>query len=286
MDHVIINGELFPADDAKVSVFDIGFMRGVGAFETVRTLCGGLPHALHDHCERLWRTTKELSIPPFKPEITVRADIQRLYDACAYDELRLNLMVTPGINTHDVFESGDPTWVVIAKELKLPPESYYNDGIKVVTFEGSRYLPHLKTTNYLSGRKGWFKAKAAGAQEAIYVNDQGFITEGVTSNILICKDGVVHEVADDRLPGITMAGVEQVAKNMGLDWQRSNITRELLNAADECWITSSVRTVMPVVKVDDQIIGNGKVGPLAKSIRQAYEALCIQEAQADAAAAQ
>lgn len=282
---VIINKDLVPAAEARVSVFDIGFLRGVGAFETLRTLGGGLPHALGAHCDRLWRTTKELSIPPFKSEAEVRADIQRLYNACGYDELRLNLMVTPGINTSDVFGSAEPTWVLIAKELKAPDESYYRDGIAVVTFEGSRYLPHLKTTNYLSGRKGWFQAKEAGAQEAIYINEQGLVTEGVTSNILICKNNCVYEVAADRLPGITMAGVEKVAKSIGLDWQRCELSLDALLDADECWITSSVRTIMPVVSVDGKLIADGQVGAWAPRLRQEYERRCLEEARADATAA-
>ena len=285
-EHVIINDELFAADQAKVSVFDIGFVRGVGAFETIRTLGGGLPHALKQHCDRLWRTTQELNIPPFKTEADVRSDIQRLYEACGYDELRINIVVTPGINTVDVFGSADPTWVIIAKELVAPPERYYEQGIRVVSFQGSRFLPHLKTTNYLSGRKGWFKAQEAGAQEAIYINDHGEVSEGVTSNVLIAKDNCIYEVASERLSGVTMTGLATVAQQAGIPWKKAALTIDDLCNADECWITSSVRTVMPVVEIDGRPIANGTVGPLAKLLRQQYEESCLAEAQADAAAAQ
>ncbi len=283
-DFVLINDDLFPAAEATISVFDLGFMRGVGAFETLRTYAGGLPHALTAHCDRIWKAAHEFGLEPLKTEAEVRADLAKLYAHCGYDEIRVNLMVTPGQNTDGLFNAAHPTWVMIAKELKRFPAHYYSEGVKAICFDGERPLPHLKTTSYLAGRRGYLQAQAAGAHEAFYVNPHGDVTEGVTSNILIVKDQCIFEVEDDCLAGITKAGMHVLADRLGIPWSKQRISKAMLYDADECWITSAVRELIPVVQVDDQKIGSGCVGPLAKQFMSLYGQYCIDEVRADAAA--
>ncbi|NRA40343.1 MAG: aminotransferase class IV [Planctomycetes bacterium] len=280
-DHVLINGQLVTAEEATVSVFDLGFLRGIGAFETLRTY-NGKPHALQQHLERIQNSIDSLGIDLHLEATAIRKDIQCLYQACQHQELRLNFVVSPGVNTDGLFGSDAATWIIIAKNLQRLPETCYQNGVSAVCFSGQRFLPQLKTTNYLIGRKGYMQAQAAGAHEALYVNEQGFVTEGVTSNLLIIKDRqIIDTLSMNCLPGITKSGLQRLAQQLHIPWQKKNITQEEMYAADEVWISSAVRELVPVISVDGNIIGDGKPGPLANECMPLYHQLCIDDAESD-----
>jgi branched-chain amino acid aminotransferase len=280
-----VNGRIVSAAEATVSVLDLGFLRGVGAFESLRTYGGGLPHALEEHLQRLWESAASFGLPPCFTTAQARSLIAELYRRCQHGELRVNVVVTPGINTSGVFGASQPTWVLIAREVHRPEESCYTDGVSAVTFEASRILPALKTTNYLVGKTGIELAERSGAHEAFYVSTQGYVTEGVTSNVLVVKGRRIMTPVADCLPGITKAGIRPLAVAQGLEWYECNLTRDDLYTADEVWITSAVRELIPVVKVDGRAISAGTVGPVAKAIGALYHQTCISDSRRDAAAA-
>ena len=283
-DHFALNGRVIPAAEANVSVLDLGFLRGVGAFETLRTY-GGHPHALGEHLARLWESAAAFGLSPCFDIAEARALIAEIRKRSGHDELRVNLVVTPGEHTSGVFGAGSPTWVMIARDVHAPPEESYRDGVAAVTFEATRHLPTLKTTNYLVGKTGLALAEKTGAHEAFYVNEQGYVTEGVTSNVLIVHGKRLMTPVADCLPGITKAGLRPLAVAAGLTWYECNLTRDDLYTADEVWITSAVREVMPVVRVDGRPIHDGRVGPWAIRMRTAYHQRCIDEARTDAQSA-
>jgi branched-chain amino acid aminotransferase len=280
-DFFAIDGRIVPAEQATVSVLDLGFLRGVGAFETLRTY-DGHPHALPEHLRRLWESCAAFGVVPFIEERAVRRLIAEIRRKSGHDELRVNLVVTPGINTSGVFGAERPTWVLIAREVHAPPESAYRDGVAAVTFEASRHLPTLKTTSYLVGKTGLMQAEREGAHEAFYVDRAGHVTEGVTSNVLIVSSGAVVTPIVDCLPGITKAGLRPLAEAEGLRWHERTITRDELYAADEVWISSAVRELLPVVRVDGRAIGSGSPGPWARTLRERYRQRCVDEARRDA----
>jgi len=280
-DYFALNGRVVPAADATISVLDLGFLRGVGAFETLRTY-GGHPHALTDHLRRLWESAASFGIEPFFSEADVRRLLADIRSRSGHAELRANFVVTPGEHTSGVFGASTPTWVIIARDVHAPPESWYEQGVTAVTFEATRHLPTLKTTNYLVGKTGLALAEKAGAHEAFYVSPEGYVTEGVTSNVLIVQGKRLMTPIIDCLPGITKGGVRPLAEAAGLTWYECNLTRDDLYTADEVWITSAVRELMPVVTVDGKRIADGRVGPWAKRLRTDYRARCISEALQDA----
>jgi branched-chain amino acid aminotransferase len=283
-DWFAVNGRIVPADQAAISALDLGFLRGVGAFETFRTY-DGHPHALGEHLRRIWESADSFGQKPFFDEATVRRVVTEIRTRSGHAELRVNMVVTPGSHGEGVFgTTGDPTWVVIARDVHAPPESSYEQGVAAVTFQSSRHLPTLKTTSYLSGRKGLELATKAGAHEAFYVDDSGYVTEGVTSNVLIRVGNRVMTPVADCLPGITKAGVKPIAERLGLTWYECRITRDDVYTADEVWITSAVREVLPIVRVDGKLIGDGRVGEWGRKLRQAYRAQCIADARRDAGA--
>jgi branched-chain amino acid aminotransferase len=282
-DFYALNGRIVPAEEARISVLDLGFLRGVGAFETLRTY-GGYPHALGDHLRRLWATAAAFGLAPFFDERDVRRAIAEILTRSGHPELRVNIVVTPGENLAGVFEARNPTWVLIARDVHALPESVYRDGVSVVTFESQRLWPAHKTTTYLSGKSGVSAAERAGAHEALYVSAEGYVSEGVTSNVLIIRGTRLFTPVADCLAGITKAGIRPLAEAEGLSWNECRLTRDDLYFADEVWITSSVRELVPVVKVDERTIACGKPGPWATKLRGIYHRACVDQALREAGA--
>lgn len=279
-----VNGRIVPAAEASISVLDLGFLRGVGAFETFRTY-DGHPHALAEHLRRIWESAAAFGQKPFFGEADCRRVVREILARSGHPELRVNMVVTPGSHGDGVFgTSGEPTWVVIARDVHAPPESAYEHGLTAVTFQASRHLPTLKTTSYLSGKKGLELAAAAGAHEAFYVDEAGYVTEGVTSNVLVRQGLRVMTPAIDCLPGITKTGLRPIAEGLGLTWYECRITRDDVYTADEVWITSAVREVLPIVRVDGRAVADGKVGEWGRRLRRAYRDEAIASSRRDAGA--
>lgn len=284
-DYFAVNGRVVPAAEASISILDLGFLRGVGAFETFRTY-GGHPHALGAHLRRLWACAATFDLAPCFSEADVRRAVTDILVKSAHAELRVNVVVSPGEHTAGVFGASRPTWVLIAREVHAPAEEMYTHGVAVTTFDGVRPHPTLKTTNYLSGKRGLAAAEAVGAHEALYVSPAGHVTEGVTSNVVVLHGTCVTTPNAQCLAGITRAGLRPVAEAAGLQWTEGPLTRAALATADEIWITSAVREVLPVVRVDGQPVGGGvgagTVGPWAKRLRTAYHQACIEQSRAEA----
>jgi branched-chain amino acid aminotransferase len=281
-DFFSVDGRVVPAGEAMISVLDLGFLRGVGAFETFRTYGGGCPHALGEHLRRVWESGEAIGLKPFFNEADVRRLVAEMRQRSGHDEMRVNLIVTPGVHTSGVFGAERPNWVMIARDLHAPSEDMYAKGVGAVTFDATRHLPTLKTTNYLSGKTGMMLAERAGAHEALYVDPEGYVTEGVTSNLLIVKGRRVMTPVIDCLPGITKAGIRPIAVEQGLEWYECRLTRDDVYLADEVWITSAVRELLPVVAVDGRPIHDGVPGPWARRLRPLYHERCVREARRDA----
>lgn len=284
-DFFAVNGRVVPAAEASVSVLDLGFLRGVGAFETWRTYGGGHPHALSEHLRRLWESGRAIGVEPFFTEADARRLLTEIHRRSGHEELRVNCVITPGDHVSGVFGAQRPTWVMICRDLHAPSPAMYAEGVAAVTFAAQRNLPTLKTTNYLAGRVGLDLAERAGAHEAFYVDPEGYVTEGVTSNVLIVKGRRLMTPVADCLPGITKAGIRPIAEAEGLQWYECRLTRDDLYTADEVWITSAVRELLPVVRVDGHAIHDGVPGPWARRIRPLYHERCTAEARRDAGVA-
>ncbi len=284
-DYFALNGRVAPAAEATVSVLDLGFLRGTGAFETFRTYGGGHPHALGEHLRRIWDSASAIGVAPFFTETEVRRLLAEIRTRSGHEELRVNLVVTPGSHVSGVFGADEPTWVMICRDLHPPTPEQYQRGVGAVTFTATRHLPTLKTTNYLSGKTGMMLADQAGAHEAFYVDPDGYVTEGVTSNVLIVKGTRIMTPKVDCLAGITKGGLRPLAEAEGLQWYECKLTRDDIYLADEVWITSAVREVLPVVTVDGRAIHDGAVGRWAKRLGTLYHQSCVEQSLRDARAA-
>jgi branched-chain amino acid aminotransferase len=278
-----IDGVVMPAAEARIPVLDLAFLRGVGAFDTLCTY-DGHPHGMAAHLARLWDTAGRFGVAPCFSEGDLRRVVREIQARSGLHELRINIVVSPGDLTEGVFGASRPRWVVIARDQHPPPPAAYERGVTVVTCPGHRIWPEVKTTAYLCGWPGLAAAKAAGAHEAVYVDEDGTVREGVTSNVLMRTGTVICSVADSVLPGLTKAGLRAVAERHGLTWREHRMTLHDLQGADEVWITSSVRELVPVVAIDGRPVGDGTPGPWARTLRADYRDRCRQESAADAAA--
>jgi D-alanine transaminase len=284
IDMAAVNGHITPLSEARISVLDLGFLRGTGAFETLATF-GRHPHGVKAHLDRLQRCCEELGIAmPFE-EKTFRSTLVKLKRASGWDDLRINVVVSPGDLTDGVFDSTGPNWVVIARELHTPSPKAYSGGIKVITFPGQRAFPHVKTTAYVTGKRALEQAKIAGAAEAIYQDSAGALLEGVTSNFHAIFGTRLVSPARACLNGLTRGVLRELALQLELTWDESDLTLERLKTADEAFITSAAREVLPVVQVNAITIGSGAVGPWARKLLALHHARAVAEALADAQAA-
>jgi branched-chain amino acid aminotransferase len=275
---VSIDGLVVDSADARVSVFDRGFLYGDSVFEVFRTY-GGAPFAEREHLERLARSAERLMIPlPVSlPELS--AEVRATLDAAGDGEHYVRVVVTRGTGplTYDPSTASAPLRVVIVAPLSLPPAQNYERGIAVTLLNASRPTDDpraagAKASNYLANLLAVHEAKQKGAQEALVLGKGGQILEGASSNLFIVNKGRVRtpEPQPGILVGITRATVLQAAAAEGLTVEEGEIRPEDLFSADEAFITSSIREVMPVVSADGHTIGDGAPGRVTKALHAGY----------------
>jgi len=275
---VCIDGRVVDGADATVSVFDRGFLYGDSVFEVYRTY-GGVPFAERAHLERLARSAKRLMIPMPTSLEQLSSEVRATLDAAGEGEWYVRVVISRGTGplTYDLSTAVEPLRVVLVAPLTLPPREHYDDGIAVAILRASRPTDDAraagaKASNYLANLLAVHEAKQKGAQEALVVGKDGQILEGASSNIFIVKDGKVRtpEPQPGILVGITRATVLQAADVAGIDVGEGEIRPEDLYGADEAFITSSIREVMPVVRADGHSIGAGAPGNITKRLHEGY----------------
>jgi branched-chain amino acid aminotransferase len=269
-------GETCDPQDASISVFDRGFLYGDSVYETLRTT-GGRIVELGAHLDRLRRSAQGIAFElPFGDDEITHAVHETLASADNPDS-RIRIVVTRGIGPIDldtrVAES--PVMVVVASPLVVPSQASYERGISAVVVgerEGS-IRPGLKTGNYLGNILALRRAHELGADDAIMCNADGAVAEGATSNLFMVVAGSVHtpSLATGVLAGITRGVVIDLLRDrLGLPTCERTILPSELRGADELFLTSSVRGIMPVTTLDGAVVGDASAGPLTRRVMQVY----------------
>lgn len=273
---VSIDGVHFPPGEAKVSVFDRGFLYGDSIFETVRTY-GGEPFALAEHMARLERSAARVAIDMPIPAADFGMEIRLAIRAARNPESFARAMLTRGSGPIglDPALAGAPLRVVIVAPLTPLPTSSYRDGVAVVTVRTHRAgdaAAGAKVGNYLGSLLALKEARAQGAHEALIVDPKGQIVEGTTSNVFIVRDGEVVTPPEEAgcLAGITRAHILEIAAEMGQPLRLAPLTPADLASADEVFLSSSIREILPVVRVDDHPVGGGRPGPVTRAIHARF----------------
>ncbi|HEY2760108.1 MAG TPA: branched-chain-amino-acid transaminase [Pirellulales bacterium] len=278
---IYINGKLLDKDDAKVSVYDHGFLYGDGVFEGMRSYAGKV-FRLKEHLDRLWSSAQAiwLTIP-----ITQEAMAQAVNDTLAANGIQdgyIRLVVTRGIGTLglDPNRCSQPQVIVIADKIELYPEDFYRNGLEIVTASTMRNHPNalnprVKSLNYLNNILAKIEGLKAGCIEALMLNHKGEVAEATGDNIFLVRDGVLQTPPIDAgiLEGITRDAVIELARSSGIEVREISLTRHDVYIANECFLTGSAAEVIPVVKIDSRSIGDGKPGPITRDLIERFHKL-------------
>ncbi len=281
---VYLNGSLVPESEAKVSVFDRGFLYGDGLFETMRAYSGKI-FRLERHLRRLFRSAGMISLTLPRGEKEIGAAVYRTLQANELKEAYLRLTVSRGQGGRglDIADSRGVLMVIVSKPLPLYPRSRYEEGIKAVVVKERRNesstLSRIKSLNYLPGILAGLEARDKGAGEGLMLNSRGYLAEGTVSNIFLISDGevVTPSLESGILPGITREAVLELAPRQGLKIAEKEIELTELKEAEEAFLTNSLREVVPLTRVEGQPIGKGKPGKITQRIAGAYASLVKKE---------
>jgi branched-chain amino acid aminotransferase len=279
---VWIDGKTVDAEAARVPVFDRGFLYGDSVYEVLRTF-DGRPFALEPHLDRLERSAAGL-VMKLPPRATIVRAIEDTLKAANEPNAYVRIIVTRGAGeiALDPAAADEPRLIVIVKNVHLPPPSAYADGVEVAIVGRSRTSPNapgqtvdptVKSGNYLISVLAVAEARSRHAYEAILCDGVGRITEGGSSNFFtIGGDRIATPpVSSGLLEGITRHTVIDLCRSAGIAVDESPLWPADLKRADEAFLTSSVRGVVPIVRVDGQPVGTGKPGPITRRVMALYD---------------
>ncbi|WP_044340307.1 D-amino-acid transaminase [Rossellomorea aquimaris] len=270
MNSVFINGEVVDRDNAKIDIEDRGYQFGDGIYEVIRVY-GGNTFTMKEHMERLYQSAEKmkLAIPYSEEELT--GHLLKLIDSNQVKDGIVYLQVTRGVSARQHhFPSGDVIGSVVAYTKDFPvPSQQMERGVTAKLLEDIRWLRcDIKSLNLLGNLLAKEEAASEGHFEAI-LHRGDTVTEGSSSNAFMVKDGVIytHPATNLILNGITRRVIEGLCKENKISFQEEAfLVRELLEA-DEVFIASTTSEVMPVIKIDEQTIGDGKTGPVTKRLQ-------------------
>lgn len=283
---VVVDGRTVAGDDARVSVFDRGFLYGDSVFETLRTY-GGKPYALKEHLERLERSARSVLIPlDFDPSLLVE-EVTSAVRGAGYEESVIRIVVTRGVMSGlglDLELSSRPTRVVIVIPLTPPPEATYEDGVAAITYPAQRVADGTqasgaKVGNYLVAVLARDLAKKRGAEEALIVDGRGRVVEGATSNLFWVRGERLLTPPESLgiLVGITRGRVLKLAAALGIQAEEAMLSADELAQVDELFVCSSVREIVPLVRIDGAMVGNGRPGATTRRLIAAFRKLTRED---------
>lgn len=268
---VYLNGRFLPLDQAQVSVLDRGFLFADGVYEVI-PVYGGRMLRWADHWRRLEASLAGIHMPPPLTMIEMESALQRLIQG-VYDQY-LYLQITrgnAGKRDHNIPKDYIPTVFAMCSPIgPLPRET----GIKAITLDDIRWkLCHIKSIALLGNILLRQQALDQGVNEAILIRD-GFVTEGAASNVFALLDGVLitPPKGPDLLPGITRDLILELAHKHDVPAKEAPLSLEALHQAQEIWLTSSTREIVPVLELDGQAVGNGRAGSTWRHMDELYQA--------------
>ncbi len=275
---VYLNGSLLPLNGARISPVDYGFLFGFGVFETMRAYNGKV-FRLDKHLNRLARSAETLGLPPITLDIEKAVKDTLIANKLSDARIRITVSAGEGGMVPDPKSCTSPTVLITTGHYQPYTEPVYEKGFKAIISSIRRNsqspLSRLKTTNYLENLLAKREAKAAGADEALFLNERDLIAEAAMSNIFIVSDGVLKtpRVENGILPGVTREIILELAPKLGIEAVEQDIWPGEVLEAEEAFLTNSVMEVMPLVKAAGRRIGSGKPGTVTRKLQQAYREL-------------
>jgi branched-chain amino acid aminotransferase len=276
---ISVNGRIASEREAVVPVLDHGFLYGEGVYETLRTY-GGRPFLLDRHARRLRRSAAMIALPlPFTDD-ELAAEIERTLAAAALGgEAYVRVLVTRGVGdlSYDPAATPTPTVVVIVKPHVEPPADAYINGVRVVIVDIVRnhpasVNPMIKSNNLMNSALAMQEALARGGFEGVMRNYRGELSECTTANLFVVTHGAALTPPLDAglLPGITRELLFEIGRDQGIDVREAVLRDKDLFGADEAFLTSTTRELVPITTVDQQRIGTGAPGPVTGRLLDAF----------------
>jgi len=282
---VYLNGKFVPEEEAKVSVFDHGFLYGDGVFEGIRAYHGCI-FKLQEHIRRLYDSAKAINL---EISLTQEEMMEIVKETCRKNNLKdsyIRLIVSRGKGDLglDPRKCANPSIICIAASISLYPPELYQTGLSVITVPTRRNIaegvnPRIKSLNYLNNIMARMEATLAGVEEAILLTQEGYVAECTGDNIFMVRDGVIKTPAIHlgMLEGVTRNSVIELAKKRGIVVEETVLTRFDFFTADECWLTGTAAELIPVVNIDGRPIGSGKPGPMFAALLEDYREVVKHE---------
>jgi branched-chain amino acid aminotransferase len=279
---IYLNGKLVEKEDAKVSVFDHGFLYGDGVFEGIRAY-NGLVFKLKEHIDRLFESAHSIMLPiKLSKEKMIDAVVATL-KANNLKDAYIRLIVSRGEGDLGLDPrkcKGNETIVVITDRIVLYPEKLYREGMAIITVPTIRNIPEalnpqIKSLNYLNNILAKIEAVNCGYEEALMLDHLGYVAECTGDNIFVVENGELYTPPQcmGTLRGITRDAVLAVARKAKISTHEHVLTRHELYNSQECFLTGTAAEIIPVVKVDGRTIGDGMPGKTTKLLMQEFKKL-------------
>jgi len=280
MSFASVNGTVLPAEEARVSVLDNGFAFGDSVYEVLRTY-GGRPFEAGRHFRRLRASAARLGFSVPASDADLLAQVDGLLARAPNAESYIRIIVSRGLGdcTYHFDRVQGPTVVMIQKPLPPYPAWHYSDGIKVAAVGVRRNHPRaldpaIKSSNLLNNILAMREAQSRGAEEPVLLNQEGFVAEGASTNVFLARGGKVFTppLSAGILAGITREVVLELLPGLHIPFREEPLRLDDLLGADEAFMTSTTREVVPVKQVDETPIGDGRPGPLTRRAMEAFGA--------------
>jgi branched-chain amino acid aminotransferase len=278
---IYIDGEFLPKGQAKISVFDHGFLYGDGVFEGIRAYHGKV-FRLAPHIARLYESARAIGL---KIHVAPEEMSRIVVDSCARNGIAngyIRLVVSRGVGDLGLnpYLCPKASIVCIAATIQLYPPELYQQGLDIVTVATPRnhpeaLNPRIKSLNYLNNIMAKMEAIRAGVQEALMLNLQGYVAECTGDNVFVWRGGklITPPATENALEGITRNAVIEIAREKGIEVREERMSRFDVYTADEMFLTGTGAELIPVVRVDGRDIGTGSVGPVFKGLLEGFKEL-------------
>jgi len=283
---IYINGKFYEKNQAKISVFDHGLLYGDGVFEGIRVY-NRLIFKLKEHIDRLYESSHSimLRVPLSKNEF-IRAIIDTLKEN-KLEDAYLRVIVTRGEGDLGLDPrkcKGKESVIIIADKIALYPEKLYKEGMEIITVSTTRNAheamnPQIKSLNYLNNIMAKIEATNSGYEEALMLNDQGYVAECTGDNIFVVRKNELYTPPEcmGALNGVTRETVLDIARKSKIVTHEHVFTRHELYISEECFLTGTAAEIIPVVKVDGRLIGHGKPGVVTLNLMKKFKELTKEE---------
>lgn len=273
-----LDGELIKSSEAKISVFDHGLLYGDGIFEGIRFYAGKV-FRLEEHIQRLFASAKAILLTMPWSEQEVCDIVCQTVRANGLTDGYIRLVLTRGVGGLGLnpYLCKKPSMFCIADSIQLYPESYYTDGLELVTCSTRRpshatLSPQVKSLNYLNNVMAKIECLKAGVVEGLMLNEEGLVAECTGDTIFLVKNGTVvtPKITDGALDGITRFVVFDLCESLDIPVIEDQVTRYDIYTAEECFLTGTAAEVIAVNKLDDRVIGTGKPGEIFVKLLEAF----------------